>query len=593
MHSCTDILIIPLYFAGYFYTRSDYGSVVMMIIKSIGKHLPVWITILAGFVVTSLLVMFITSNKNELAKQDFYNTVHELTDEISEQITTSMRTIYHLSSFFQGSEHVTHEEFDQYVSGFINQYPEIHALEWAPRIPHEQRRHHEQQQAVYKQGYTITEKPKDKGMVRAAMRDYYFPITYIYPMRGNESAFGYDLASNPIRKNMLKHSVITNTITLSSAIRLVQEKNDSNAVLIAMPITKTGKVTQSLDSIDLQGMVLGVFRINTLMDKINEHTSLKPMDITISEYSNDGEQILLYRHPVSNQPTDLYSHSKIINVANRKWQVDIKGNPKLFGAYTSMNYLFIFFIGLGFTALLAAYIHLLHSSQERAYQNNVRLSGEINKRKQYEKKLIKSNNKLVTLSREDAVMKIANRRAFNEYLMIEWKRSKRTGFPLSLIIADVDNFKAYNDHYGHVIGDHCLRNIAEAFRKVANRPSDMAARYGGEEIAVILPETSEDGAKTVAESICQAVSDLCIPHENSSTCPVVTVSLGVTTISNVADYPIDEIVKSADAALYLAKQQGKNRVVQITPGEYKRVDKKTKPVSIKAIDKKKKLKGVE
>ena len=522
----------------------------MKIAKPNNNHVPVLISSVVGIILTCLLAAFIANNENELAEHDFINTAKKLSDEISSHITSSTRAIYHLSSYYQGSEHITHEEFNLYVGGFINQYPEIHAFEWIPRIPHSLRNKHEIQQAIYKQGYTITQKHNDKGMIPATKRDYYFPVTYIFPMKGNESAFGYDLASDPVRKSMLEQSVLTSDITLSHAINLVQEKDNSNAVLIAIPITKTGKVSQSLNNDYLLGFIIGVFRINPILHHIIEYDDFKQLDIDISEFSNNTEQASFYQRYTPKQSKQLYHYSSIINIANVKWKINIKGDPDLYHAYTLLDYLIIFGIGLGFTTLLSAYIHLVCRNQKRAYKTSELLSLEINKRVRYEKKLLQSNNKLEALSREDPVMKIANRRAFNEYLMKEWKRAKRSGSPISLIIADVDNFKAYNDKYGHVVGDHCLRNIAEAFRKVAIRSSDLAARYGGEEIAVIMPETFEDGAATVAGNIHQAVTDLCIPHENSSTRSIVTISLGVTTIRNVDDYSIDQIIKLADAALY-------------------------------------------
>ena len=508
------------------------------------------------------LVMLVAVNRDELAKTSFDNTTNRLTDEISLHITDSMHALYHMSSFYHGSEHVTSEEFNQYVGGFISLYPEIHAVKWAPRILHSQRRDHEQQQSAYKQGYTITEKGKANAVIPASERDYYFPVTYLYPMKGSESAFGYDLASNMARKGMLEGAVYTNSISVSSRIRLTPEKDDSFAVLIALPIIAGGKIPLSLDSPNLQGFVLGVFRIKLIIDRNIEYIDFKKADIIISEHLDGGDGELLFHYHGLNQPIHPYVNSRVIKVANREWRVQIKGDPEQFGATALMDYLIMFMIGFGFTVILAAYIHLLCSSQQQARQISERLTHEMNERKKYEKRLIKSNSKLEILLREDPVMKIANRRAFNECLLNEWRRAQRSGFPLSLRIADIDNFKAFNDKYGHVVGDLCLREVAAVFSAIANRPSDMAARYGGEEIVVILSETFGDGAVTVAERIREAVAALCIPHEDSTTSSVVTISLGVTTIIEASDYSMNEIIKSADAALYLAKQQGKNRVVQ-------------------------------
>lgn len=557
----------------------------MDITMPIIKHMPVWLTIVASILMTYLLVTYIAATRDELASSAFHNTANKLVDEISTDITDSLKAIYHLASFYHGSEHVTREEFNQYVGGFIKHYPELHAMEWAPRIPHRQRHEHEQQQSAFQQDYTITENSKINSVTPATERAYYFPITYIYPLTGNESALGYDLASNPVRKAMLEYSVFSNSMTVSSRIRLVQEKDASYAVLFALPVMTGGKVSLSLDSPHLQGMVVGVLRLDPIIDKIIEYMDFKQMDIIISEHTEGYDQARLIQHRISNLPTHSYVHSRVIKVANRDWLVAIKADPILFGAYTVEDLLVVLSVAVGFTALLAAYIHLLLCNQRQAEQDSQYLLSEIDMRQQYENKLVVSNSKLETLSREDPVMNIANRRAFNEYLVKEWKRAQRSGFPLSVIIADLDNFKAFNDRYGHVVGDHCLLKVATAFKNIANRPSDMAARYGGEEIAVILPETLDEGAVTVAERIRQAVVDLSIPHEDSGTRSVVTISLGVTTVMNVADYTLDEIINSADAALYMAKQQGKNQVVQIAPGEHEPVDIERGPVIVKKTSK--------
>jgi len=529
--------------------------------------MSVWVVTAVGLSITCLLIALISASRHELTLQNFDNSSHKLTNEISRNISSSMRAIYHLVSYYQGSEHVTYNEFNKYVRGFIRQYPEIHAMEWVPRIPHSQRDEHEKRQSFFIQGYQITEMHKENGMIRAADRDYYYPVSYVYPFKGNENAFGYDLASNPERSVMLKTAALTNEITASSAIRLVQEKGDSKAFLITLPVSKSDKIIRTLDNPYIEGFVLGVFRISPILDKFIDYLDFQHVYIEITETNDKGVKNLIYYHYPEAKKPGLLNYSTSIMVADREWDVTIHADPVLYGAYSYYDYILMLGIGMGFTLLLAAYINHIRDNHRKAQEISDQLIHEIDMRRKSEQKLITSNNKLEVLSREDPVMKIANRRAFNEYLMSEWKRARRTGFPLSLIIADIDDFKLYNDKYGHVVGDHCLRNIAKLFSKVANRSSDLAARYGGEELAVVLPETFESGATALAENLCKSVAELYIPHEKSNVCSVVTISVGVTTISDVANYSIDEIIKTADAALYLAKEQGKNRVVHLSPNE--------------------------
>ncbi|MFK3738342.1 sensor domain-containing diguanylate cyclase [Massilia sp. TN1-12] len=171
------------------------------------------------------------------------------------------------------------------------------------------------------------------------------------------------------------------------------------------------------------------------------------------------------------------------------------------------------------------------------------------------------NVSLRVLADSDGLTGLANRRRFEETLAIEHERARRSRKPFSMIMTDVDFFKKYNDRYGHVAGDECLRLVARAIASGPHRPADLAARYGGEEFAVILPDTDLDGARAVGEKIRAAVEALAIPHADSPT-GIVTLSLGVYTghaAIDGSDVPCDW-VEAADGMLYQAKSGGRNRL---------------------------------
>jgi diguanylate cyclase (GGDEF)-like protein/PAS domain S-box-containing protein len=164
----------------------------------------------------------------------------------------------------------------------------------------------------------------------------------------------------------------------------------------------------------------------------------------------------------------------------------------------------------------------------------------------------------------DSMTGLFNRRFFDKALRTEFSRHQRLGSHLSLIILDVDHFKKYNDHYGHIAGDDCLRQIALALKTVVERAPDIVARYGGEEFVVILPDTHHRGAAVLAERIREAVLRLALPHVQSETATCVTISLGV---ASAADHLLTdeaELVALADQALYLAKTNGRNRIEVLT-----------------------------
>ena len=173
-------------------------------------------------------------------------------------------------------------------------------------------------------------------------------------------------------------------------------------------------------------------------------------------------------------------------------------------------------------------------------------------------------DRALSLAREvtiDGLTQIANRRAFDQRLEIEWQRLAREHLPLSVLLCDVDFFKRYNDRYGHPTGDDCLRTVAKAIEACIRRPADLAARYGGEEFAVILPNTVREGATFIAEEICHVIAELRIPHESSFVKDRVSVSIGISTAMPERSVHPRSIIESADKGLYLAKNQGRDRAV--------------------------------
>jgi len=185
---------------------------------------------------------------------------------------------------------------------------------------------------------------------------------------------------------------------------------------------------------------------------------------------------------------------------------------------------------------------------------------DITERKRAEEHLQSAYRAMESLVVVDALTGISNRRRFDEAVATEWRRALRESDKLSLLLIDADHFKRYNDTYGHVRGDSCLKQIAEAALDVVLRPGDLVARYGGEEFAVVLPGTDEIGAKAVAEDICEAVRNRRLPHEGNPP-GIVTVSIGCATVIPTRSKTPQDLIESADQALYRAKGRGRNRVV--------------------------------
>jgi diguanylate cyclase (GGDEF)-like protein/PAS domain S-box-containing protein len=174
------------------------------------------------------------------------------------------------------------------------------------------------------------------------------------------------------------------------------------------------------------------------------------------------------------------------------------------------------------------------------------------------------NLRLKQLAYVDALTLLANRRQFDDTLNSEWLRAIREETPISLIMLDIDQFKHFNDRYGHAAGDACLRVVAKTLRASLRRPGDLVARYGGEEFALLLPGTVESGAVKLAQAVLAAIEALQLTHAGNAACGgIVTASFGVSTAYPSSDDPDGwlSLISNADAMLYEAKRTGRNRVV--------------------------------
>jgi diguanylate cyclase (GGDEF)-like protein/PAS domain S-box-containing protein len=204
-------------------------------------------------------------------------------------------------------------------------------------------------------------------------------------------------------------------------------------------------------------------------------------------------------------------------------------------------------------------VHVVRNAQGEV-ESLIGFMFDISERKENDDELARLYKSLEDLSLKDCLTGVANRRQFNLTLDREWAREQRSHQPLSLIMLDIDFFKQYNDHYGHVQGDECLKRVGRALSSIPIRASDLIARYGGEEFAILLPDTDAASARVVAEKCHNLMLAQQIPHAKSTISPLVTASLGVGTCAPTMDGSSVAFVDSVDKLLYQAKQKGRNRI---------------------------------
>ncbi|MES2580243.1 MAG: sensor domain-containing diguanylate cyclase [Pseudomonadota bacterium] len=205
-------------------------------------------------------------------------------------------------------------------------------------------------------------------------------------------------------------------------------------------------------------------------------------------------------------------------------------------------------------------VHVIRNAQGEV-ESLVGFMFDISEHKKTEEKLITLQKKLEEFSFKDGLTGVANRRMFDSILEAEWVNARRNSQPLSIIMLDIDYFKQYNDHYGHVQGDDCLKRVAQVLSKAATRSRDFCARFGGEEFVIVLPETDETDAKKVAERCHQLIFKEQILHAKSGVSQILTISIGVGTVIPQADEGALTFIHEVDRRLYQAKQKGRNCVV--------------------------------
>lgn len=208
-------------------------------------------------------------------------------------------------------------------------------------------------------------------------------------------------------------------------------------------------------------------------------------------------------------------------------------------------------------ATYVLFLKIIYDVNRSMLVNNIRL---LLKQHDLINELRQFNEKLTLISTTDELTQLANRRHFSTRLLTDWKRAKRSNVPISVMVIDIDFFKEFNDNYGHLIGDECLRAVAEIISKQVQRGTDMVARYGGDEFAVILYDTNLASAEEVARKIVKALEKANLKHEYSPVENRITLSIGISSMKPTSDERYEAIILKADKALYKVKESGRNNI---------------------------------
>ncbi|MEW6168634.1 MAG: diguanylate cyclase [Pseudomonadota bacterium] len=363
-------------------------------------------------------------------------------------------------------------------------------------------------------------------------------VQYVYPRTGNEPALGLDYERTPEQWPAVQRAIETRTSVLAGPVALVQ---GGQGLINRTPVFVNGNEYWGIVSvaIDLQSF-LRATGVQDVEQRVR--FALRGADA----FGERGGLIAGDPEVLDQQPLVM-----TLSVPGGSWElaaVPAQGWDSVSPFVAALP-----FIAYGTSVLLSLLLWLI--LRERSNARDARAAMQ-----QLISQLAAANHELEQLSETDALTGIPNRRGLDEALMMEWRRCRRHDEALSLLMIDVDVFKAYNDAHGHLKGDQCLREVAMAMQSTAQRAGEFLARSGGEEFVMVLPGMDRDGAAAQAERVRAAVEDARIKHGGSPVSPWVTVSVGVATRPPHSLVSLDALREAADSALYAAKRTGRNRV---------------------------------
>jgi len=481
--------------------------------------------------------------------------VDHRSEVLARMLFSSVEPLHVMAALFENDTPPTYARFNKHAQRIFSDHNAIQALEWIPKVQLSERDGIEKKMRHLYPDFEIRQRGLDNSMVRASEREEYFPVSYVAPIIGNEKAIGFDLASNATRYASLIKSRDSATEIATASINLVQETGNSKGFLVFLPIYKTTFNKLIVDKNDfnehLLGFVLGVYRINELFYK--SALTENPIGLELMLYDNHSSaDVDLLLRDISRTGVDLetdISYKKDLPLFySRQWSLVAKPTHGYVGEFHSYIPHAVAFFGCLLTLLTVFYMRMI-------YSQSVRVQKMVDDKT---RELSLVNQKLKRISRTDSLTQIANRRCMDVFFDKEWARAKRYQSTISVIMIDIDNFKQYNDFYGHQLGDECLKSVAQVFSKMLGRPGDMVARYGGEEFCLIIAHNTDVSA--IAHKCQTSVERLQISHQMSQTSDYVTISVGYCTVIPQQGMMPQDALKAADKALYLAKDNGKNRV---------------------------------
>ncbi|MDK1290600.1 CHASE domain-containing protein [Pseudoalteromonas umbrosa] len=501
------------------------------------------LVVLLGFSLTGFLGYALHAEQQRLMTQEFNQEYLLRVDSFKQNVLSHLATLHSLAILFETQTYVTKPLFKRVSAELIAYHSGIQALEWAPRVVHESRAEFEQEGLNHHSHFSITERHSSGAMQYAAERSEYYPIQFVEPIYNNEIVLGFDLLSDMRRKSTIQASRDLALPLATSSLKLVQDPKGHSAFLAMRPVYLDSPVTVLEKREHILGFVVGVFKVQALIAQSKLGKNEGDIAFTIKDVTEQTAQEL---HRDGTLEAGTPPVIAWIEVWGRDWQISATPSAQFIASRTSAMPYIVLVIGFLSTTLTVLYVRLLYRKQ-LAIAQAVRA-------KTYE--LDKANAQLQVLTQVDGLTQVSNRRLFDLQLQKEFRRAARISSPISLLVVDIDYFKEYNDRYGHIMGDECLRSVAQALNTLAKRPCDVFARIGGEEFVFILPDTER--VDSLCDQCLEVVQGLKIRHEGSDASKFVSVSIGGAVMRPSSHESAEIALNHADRAMYTAKENGRN-----------------------------------
>lgn len=500
-----------------------------------------------GIALSALLAVKFHHLETQAIQKDFQQEINEQMHRLDATIEAKLEVVNSLKLLFDSSDQVNAQEFRQFSQNILARHKDIQALEWVPKIKASERDLFVQERQKDFPAFDITQQVSQGQMIRAEKRPEYFPVSYLEPFAGNELALGFDLASDPERKQTIHLARDTGILQSTTNLTLIQESEQQKGFIIFSPVYQDQPNTLTSRRQRLQGFVLGVFRISDLINTAIQPSSVDAINLQLINTSNQTD-IPYERHSQIGESLSQQTYRRDLQpIAGQQWTMVATPSTVYFAQKRSGMPVAVFWVGVLFVGLAEAYvIFILRQSQlvETVVRDRTQ-------------ELEEANKKLSLISTTDELTHIANRRHFDTCLDKEWKRAIREQTPMTLFLINLDFFRQFNEGYGFVAGDDCLKKIAAQLETLLKRPADLVARFEGETFALLLPNTSN--AEPLAQRCIDSIEALKIKHIYSPISEYVTVSVGVGFVRPAHDIPMTKLVDKTSKALVQAKDAGRKQ----------------------------------